>query len=85
MPTGQQQGGGSLLIVLIALAIVAYLARDALLSVFGSLTTRTAASSDARSPPTARPATDASAGVPTLEAPVQRARAVVDVVRGEQE
>lgn len=79
-----QQGGWAFLIVLVALAIVAYLARDSLMQVFGTLPRATAAG-DARLPPGARQAPDATQATPAPAAPVERARAVEDVVRQQYE
>jgi hypothetical protein len=80
-----QQGGWSLLIVLVALAIVAYLARDSLLQAFGTLTRATTVG-DARLPAGARPAQDAATqATPVLAAPVERAQAVEDLVRRQAE
>ncbi len=80
----QRQGGWSLLIVLVALAIVAYLARDSVLLYIGTLN-RVAPVGDARLPPGARPASDATQATPAPTVPVERARAVEDVVRQQYE
>lgn len=65
----RRERGWTLLIVLIVLAIVAFLARDALMQYFGSITA--AARPQERQ---ATPATDATQAVPSLPAPVERAR-----------
>jgi hypothetical protein len=64
----ERQRGWALLIALIALAIVAYLARDALTHYFSSVTS--ASRPQGRLPP---PADDAAA-TPAPRAPVERAR-----------
>jgi hypothetical protein len=72
-----RQGGWALVVILIALAIVAFLSRDALTRYLGA----------ARSGPTdasARPAgavpAEPAGATPVLAAPVERARAVEDAV-----
>ena len=67
----RRQRGWAFLIVLVALAIVAFLARDALMAYFGSVTAATA-------PPVGRavPAQDATQASPAVQAPVERARGV---------
>jgi hypothetical protein len=84
MPSRRQQGGWAFLIVLVALAIVAYLARDSLMQLFGTLS-RASNSAESRLPAGARPAPDATQSVPAPAAPVERARAVEDVVRQQYE
>jgi type II secretory pathway component PulJ len=79
-----RQGGWSLLIVLVALAIVAYLARDSLLQAFGMLS-RAPTVGNARLPAGVQPASDATQASPVLAAPVERAHAVEDVVRRQAE
>jgi hypothetical protein len=84
MQSRGQQGGWAFLIVLVALAIVAYLARDSLMQLFGTVT-RATASAESRLPPGAQPASDATQATPAPAAPVERARAVEDVVRQQYE
>ena len=69
------QGGWGLLVVLVALAIVAFLARDALTAYLGGATRAADASRPA-------PAQDAAAAPPdpALRRPVERARSVEDTV-----
>ena len=69
-----------LVIVLLALAIVAFLARDSLQRYFGMLTGGSE-TIESRLPPAARPAADATSSTPTITAPVERARAVEGVVQ----
>ena len=78
MRSRRQQGGWTFLIVLVALAIVAYLARDLLRQMFGTVT-RAAASSEPR--PGAQPVPDATQATPAPSTPIERARAVEDVVQ----
>lgn len=78
MRSRRQQGGWAFLIVLVALAIVAYLARDSLMQMFGTVT-RAAGSGDARVG--AQPAPDATQATPAPAAPIERARAVEGIVR----
>jgi hypothetical protein len=84
MNARRQQGGWAFLIVLVALAIVAYLARDSLLQMFGTLPRATAVG-DARLPAGAHPASDATQATPVPAVPVERARAVEEVVRQQYE
>ena len=84
MQARRQQGGWAFLIVLVALAIVAYLARDSLMQAFGTVA-RAPAVGDARLPAGARPAADATQATPAPSAPVERARAVENVVRQQYE
>ncbi|HVF65274.1 MAG TPA: hypothetical protein VNE58_14880 [Casimicrobiaceae bacterium] len=84
MSTCRRQRGRSFLIVLIALAIVAWLSRDALLGYLGSINDA-APQSSSRLPQAAQPAVDASQATPTFNTPVERARAVEDVVRQQYE
>ncbi len=84
MNARRQQGGWAFLIVLVALAIVAYLARDSLIQAFGTVTRATAAG-DARLPAGAQPPSDATQSTSTHAAPVERARAVEDIVRQQHE
>ena len=78
MRAKRQQGGWAFLIILVALAIVAYLARDSLMQMFGTVT-RAAASGDERVG--AQPGPDATQALSAPAAPVERARGVEDVVR----
>ena len=80
MLAGRQQGGWTFLIVLVALAIVGYLARDSILRYVGTIN-RTTAAGDARLPAGAQPVSDATQSTPAPSAPVERARAVEDVLR----
>ena len=77
----QRQRGWALLIVLVALAIVGYLARDALLRYAGA---RSQATGDAASPSPAP--SDAAQTLSTPASAVERARAVEAIVleRAEQ-
>ena len=84
MNARHQQGGWAFLIVLVALAIVAYLARDSLLQMFGTVTRATAVG-DARLPAGAQPESDATQATPAPASPVERARAVEDLVRQQSE
>ncbi len=72
------QRGWAALIVLVALAIVGYLARD---SIARLLMPARIAAADSRLPAVAQPASDATHPVAMPSAPVERARAVEDVVR----
>lgn len=76
----RSQRGRGLLVVLIALAIVAFLSRDALLGYFGTAT-RAAAAGDARLPAGARPSVDPTQATPMPAAPIERARGVEDTIR----
>jgi hypothetical protein len=73
----RDQGGWGLLIVLVALAIVAYLARDALTAYLGgvSRSASPAPSRDAQDPQRA-----ATPSEPSMQRPVERARGVEDTV-----
>jgi len=84
MRSRRQQGGWTFLIVLVALAIVGYLARDSILRYVGMLNRGTAVG-DARLPAGAQPASDATKPSPAPSAPVERARAVEDVLRQQAE
>ena len=77
------QRGYAFLIVLIALAIVAFLSRDALMQYLGSFTR--SAPIESRLPPGARPAADPTQATPAPTTPVERARAVEDVVKQQHE
>ena len=72
MPPVQRQRGWAFVIVLIALAIAAFLARDSLSGFFGTVTGATRGSSIERAP--ALPG--AAPGAATPGSPVERARAV---------
>jgi len=80
----RQQGGWALLVVLVALAVVAYLARDSLVQAFSKFTHATAAG-DSRLSAGMRPGRDATQATPAPAGPVERARAVEDVVRQQYE
>ena len=71
-----------MLIVLIALAIVGWLARDSIVQMFGSMT-RGSSKLEARVQPAP---VDATPATPTAARPVERARAAEDIVlqRAEQ-
>lgn len=84
MRARRQQGGWTFLIVLVALAIVGYLARDSILRYVGTFN-RNAAAGDARLPAGAQPVSDATQATPASSVPVERARAVEDVVRQQSE
>ena len=77
MRTPRGEGGWGLLIVLLALAIVAFLARDALTAYLGGATR---ASGAGASP--AAPAHDRAAAPPdpVMQRPVERARGVEETV-----
>ena len=71
------EGGWGLLIVLLALAIVAFLARDALTAYLGGAS-RTATPAPSR---TAQdPHREATPSAPSMQRPVERARGVEDTV-----
>lgn len=74
-----RQRGWAFVIVLIALAIVAFLARDAIVAMLGTVTSAPAAES--RLPPAARTPIDATQATPVIATPVERARAVDGVVQ----
>lgn len=74
------QHGRAFLVVLIALAIAAFLSRDALIGYFGTAA-RAGAASERRLPPAARAPIDPSQATPAPTAPVERARAVEETVR----
>lgn len=84
MQARRQQGGWALLVVLVALAIVGYLARDSILQYVGTLN-RSIPKGDSRLPAGAQPAVDATQATQAPAAPVERARAVEDVVRQQYE
>jgi Tfp pilus assembly protein PilX len=65
----RRQRGWAFLIVLIALAIVAFLARDALRAYFGSVTAASAPRDRG-----ALPTPDATQAAPAVRTPVERAR-----------
>jgi hypothetical protein len=73
----RDEGGWGLLLVLVALAIVAFLARDVLTAYLGGATR--AAGADAARPSEA-PGHAAEAPAPAMQRPVERARAVEDTV-----
>jgi len=75
-----RQQGWALVVVLVALAIVAFLSRDALLRSFGTMT-GVAQSSPKRLDAASGAATDASPATPMAHSPVDRARAVEGVVQ----
>ena len=73
----RREGGWGLLIVLVALAIVAFLARDALTAYLGGAL-RTAMPAPSR---TAQdPHREATPSEPTIQRPMERARGVEDTV-----
>ena len=74
------QRGRAFLVVLIALAIAAFLSRDVLLGYFGAATRATAAGQE-RLPPAARSPVDPTQATALPATPVERARAVEDTVR----
>lgn len=76
-----RQRGWALLIVLVALAIVAFLARDALVQYFGSVTGTTAKRE--LTVPQAAPEADQAAPAP--REPIERARSVEPAVRQQAE
>ena len=77
MRVRRSEGGWGLLVVLVALAIVAFLARDALSGYLGGATR---AVGGRAAPATAATQGDARPGVPVVQAPVERARAVEHTV-----
>jgi hypothetical protein len=83
-PRALKQRGYALLIVLVALAIVAFLARDSIRQMFGSLT-QGASQSEMRGRTAQPPTPEGSASTPVPTAPVERARTVEDVVRQQAE
>jgi hypothetical protein len=72
MRASRPEGGWVLVIVLIALALVAWLARDALLRLLPAATVQTGTTAKRVAPP----GEDANAASPGSAAPVARARAV---------
>ncbi|HVE50555.1 MAG TPA: hypothetical protein VNG69_13185 [Casimicrobiaceae bacterium] len=72
--------GWAFIIVLIALAVVAFLARDALMQYFG-LARNAAATSESRLPAAARAPVDPTQATPAITAPVERARSVEGAVQ----
>ncbi len=78
-----RQRGYAFLVILIALAIVAWLARDSLVALIGNAARGPDLSN--RLPPAAQPAADPTASQGTASAPVERARAVEDLVRRQSE
>jgi hypothetical protein len=84
MNARRQQGGWTFLIVLGALAIVGYLARDSILQYIGTLN-RNTPKGDARLPVGAQPASDPTQATYAPAAPVERARAVEGVVQQQVE
>ena len=78
------QRGWSFLVILIALAIVAFLARDAIRQYFATLTSAPA-SLESRLPPAARVVPDPTQATPAPSAPIERARAVEDVLKQQHE
>lgn len=79
-----RQDGYAFLIILVALAIVGYLARDSIMRYIGTLN-RSVATGEGRHPAYATPAGDATRATPAHSAPVERARAVDEVVRKQHE
>lgn len=77
MRKSRREGGWGLLIVLLALAIVAFLARDALTAYLGGVS-RTAV--PAPSPAVQDPQREATPSAPSMQRPVERARGVEDTV-----
>ena len=73
MRTPRSEGGWGLLIVLLALAIVAFLARDALTAYLGGAS-RTAPPAPSRA--AQDPQREATPHAPSIERPVERARGV---------
>ena len=71
-----RQGGWAALIILVALAIVGYLARDSI----ARLLMPARVATESRLPPAAQPAGDATEAIATPAAPMERARAVEDVI-----
>ncbi len=78
------QRGWAFLIVLIALAIVAFLSRDAIMQYLGSFN-RTPESLESRLPPGARVVPDSTQATPAPTAPIERARAVEDTLKQQHE
>ena len=70
------QRGWAALVVLVALALVGYLARDSIARLL-----MPARSAEGRLPAAAQPAGDATQAIASPSAPIERARAVEDVVR----
>jgi len=77
MRTPRSAGGWGLLIVLRALAIVAFLARDALTAYLGGVS-RTATPAPSRT--AQEPYREATPSEPSMQRPVERARSVEDTV-----
>ena len=77
MRTLRSEGGWGLLVVLLALAIVAFLARDALTAYLGGAL-RTAAPAPSRE--AKDPQREATPSEPSMQRPVERARSVEDTV-----
>jgi hypothetical protein len=75
-----RQRGWAFVVVLIALAIVAFLARDALRGYFGALTTASQ-TTESRLPPAARTALDPTQATPVVATPVERAKSVEGIVQ----
>jgi len=84
MNMAHRQRGWAFLIILIALAIAAFLSRDAIRQYFATLTS-TPASLDSRLPPAARVVPDPTQATPAPTAPIERARAVEDVLKQQHE
>ena len=74
-----RQHGWALVVVLVALALVAWLARDSLLRYVNGLASASP-STASRLPPAAQVPLEATTATPTLATPVERARAVEGVV-----
>jgi hypothetical protein len=74
------QRGRAFLVVLIALAIAAFLSRDALMGYFGAATRATTAR-ETRLPPAAHSPADPTQATPTPSTPIERARSVEETVR----
>jgi hypothetical protein len=77
MRKSRREGGWGLLIVLLALAIVAFLTRDALTAYLGGVS-RTAAPAPSRG--VQDPHREATPSAPSMQRPVERARGVEDTV-----
>ena len=75
-----RERGRAFLAVLIALAIAAFLSRDALIGYFGTAT-RAGATSEGRLPPAARSPIDPTQATPAPSSPVERARGAEETVR----
>ena len=76
----RNERGYAMLIILIALAIVGWLGRDAIMQMFGGLT-RGAGKGAPQIEAAQPPAGDPTSANPAAATPVERARGVEDVVR----